>query len=136
MHEVKEGRRLSILNRAITIVAEEPEDEGAPARYSIRVAPSARPGSELAAVELPFQRGAVGADGSNVNGISDEALIEVLIHRMKAFQAGKWAAETNAAALSHLQQALAALENRTAKRRSAGVEGTTNLMPGERGHVN
>jgi hypothetical protein len=135
MREIKEGQRLSILNRAITILAEEPENEGAPASYSIRVAPSPRVKAEVLTVELPFQRGAVGVDGENVNGLSDEALIEVLINRLKAFQAGRWACETNGVALSHLESALAALEDRTARRRTAGVEGPTNLMPGERGHA-
>jgi hypothetical protein len=135
MHEIKEAQRLSMLNRAITIFAEEPEDEGAPTRYSIRVALPPTSVSDVVAVELNFQRGAVGADGSSINGISDEALIEVLIDRLKVFQAGKWACETNRTALSHLEKALAALEDRTAKRRSAGVEGTTNHMPGESGHV-
>ena len=135
MREIKEGQRLSILNRAITILAEEPENEGAPASYSIRVVPSARAGAEVLTIDLPFQRGAVGVDGENINGLSDEALIEVLINRLKAFQAGKWAGETNGVALAHLESALAALEDRTARRRSAGVEGTTNLIPGERGHV-
>ena len=134
MHEIKEAQRLSILNRAITILAEEPEDGAASARYAIRVAPSRARAEELR-VELPFQRGAVGPDGSNINGISDEALIEVLINRLKAFQSGKWACETNGTALSHLESALAALEDRTVMRRSAGVEGTTNLMPGEKGHA-
>ena len=136
MHEIKEAQRLSMLNRAVTIFAEEPEDEGAPARYSIRVALPPQLSSEVLAVELPFQRGAVGVDGSNVNGISDEALIEVLINRLKVYQAGKWAGETNGTALSHLEKALAALEDRTAKRRSAGVEGTTHHVAGEKGHAN
>ena len=135
MREIREAQRLSILNKAITIVAEEPEGDGAPSQYEIRVARPPHHGSDTMTVALAFQRGAVGAEGANVNGISDEALIEVLIHRLKIFQSGKWACETNQTALTHLQHALSALEDRTARRRSAGVEGTTNLMAGEKGHA-
>jgi hypothetical protein len=135
MRAIKEANRSSILNRAITIMAEESGDEGAPARYSIRVDLPAGVSIATLTVELPFQRGPVGADGSNVNGISDEALIEILVHRLRAFQAGKLACDTNAAALSHLEQALAALEHRTAQRRAAGVEGTTNVITEEKGHT-
>lgn len=81
-------------------------------------------------VTLRFQEGVVGPNGENVNGISDEALLEVLIHPMKAFQAGPWAAEANATALTDLTDALAALLGRTAIRQAAGVEGTTEPVPG------
>jgi hypothetical protein len=132
--EVNESNRLSILNQAITITAEEAKDEGASTRYCIHVRLPRQAASESKELEIEFQSGAVGPDGSNVNGISDESLIEVLIHRLKAFQAGPWASETNATALRRLEQALAALEQRTAARRKANVEGTTRLMAGEKGH--
>ncbi|MBT8363355.1 MAG: hypothetical protein KJP23_01530 [Deltaproteobacteria bacterium] len=135
MKEIKESERPSILNQAITIMADEPQDEGAPTRYRIQLRLPVNAPSDSFELELQFQSGAVGANGSNVNGISDESLIEVLINRFKAFQAGPWACEGNAAALEHLEKALAALELRTARRREADVEGTTTLMAGEKGYV-
>ncbi len=133
--EIKEAERPSILNQAITIMAEEPQDEGAPTLYRIQLRLPVKAPSDSLEIDLLFQRGAVGADGSNVNGISDESLMEVLINRLKAFQAGPWACETQAAALEHLEKALAALELRTTRRQEADVEGTTTLMVGEKGHT-
>ena len=133
--EIKEAERPSILNQAITIMAEEPQDEGAPTLYRIQLRLPVKASSDSLEIDLLFQRGAVGADGSNVNGISDESLMEVLINRLKAFQAGPWACETQAAALEHLKKALAALELRTTRRQEADVEGTTTLMVGEKGHT-
>jgi len=130
MQPILEGRRLSLLNQAITILADTPAGSGAPARYSIRVAlpPGASEGT--LSVDLPFQRGPVGTDGSKINGISDEALLEILIHRLRAFQSGPGACSDNAEALTHLQGALDALEARNARRRAAGVEGTTGTVEG------
>lgn len=133
--EIKEAERPSILNQAITIMAEEPQDEGAPTLYRIQLRLPVKASSDSLEIDLLFQRGAVGADGSNVNGISDESLMEVLINRLRAFQAGPWACETQAAALEHLKKALAALELRTTRRQEADVEGTTTLMVGEKGHT-
>ena len=133
--EIKQAERPSILNQAITIMAEEPQDEGAPTLYRIQLRLPVKAPSDSLEIDLLFQRGAVGADGSNVNGISDESLMEVLINRLKAFQAGPWACETQAAALEHLEKALAALELRTTRRQEADVEGTTTLMVGEKGHT-
>jgi len=132
---VQEAERLSVLNRSITILAEEPTDEGAPACYAIQVRPPGDMGSDPFVVDLRFQQGAVGRNGEHINGISDEAVIEVLIHRLSAFQAGNWASDINARALACLKDALAALLERGAVRRAAGVEGTTETITGERGHT-
>ena len=133
METVQEAERVSTLNQAIAILAEETPTEGAPARYTIEVT-LPDPASAPLAVHLKFQEGVVGPHGEHVNGISDESVIEVLIHRFKAFQAGSWASAGNAAALACLQDALAALLERTAVRRAEGVEGTTEKVPGERGY--
>jgi hypothetical protein len=125
MQPILVGQRLSLLNQAITVLADASAGAGAPARYSIRVALPAGVGGGTLSVDLPFQRGPVGTDGSNINGISDEAVLEILIHRLRAFQSGPGASADNAAALSHLEGALQALEARSARRRAAGVEGTT-----------
>jgi hypothetical protein len=128
---VQEAERLSMLNRAITIDAEEPVDGGAPTRYTIRVAAPAGSGAEPVVATLKFQEGVVGRNGEYVNGISDEALLEILIHRIKAFQAGPWATRENVTVLDCLTEALAALLRRTTVRQAAGVEGTTDLGPEE-----
>ena len=132
MEAIKEAKRVSILNQAITILAERSPELRAPVLYAIRVALPANAGGGTLSVDLPFQRGPVGADGSNINGVSDEALIEILIHRLRAFQSGEAACADNATALVHLERALEALEARSAKRQAAGTDGTTRTS-GARG---
>lgn len=68
-----------------------------------------------------FQDGAPGVTG--VNGISHEALLAVLIDRLRAFQAGPFACVENDAALSRLEEALEWLHHRTRARLERGVEG-------------
>lgn len=73
-------------------------------------------------VELRFQRGAVKEHG--VNGLQNEQLLAVLIHRLgvlnKAFPCRE-----NALAITKLDEALLWLQKRTADRKARGVEGTS-----------
>lgn len=57
------------------------------------------------------------------NGTTNEAVIEVLIHRMKVLDE-RMPSEFNGQAIACLEGALAALEARTAERTERGVEGT------------
>lgn len=56
-------------------------------------------------------------------GTTNEAVLEVLIHRMK-FLNEKMPSSFNDDAIAHLEGALAALNARTAERKERGVEGT------------
>lgn len=69
-----------------------------------------------------FQNGPIAEHG--VNGVTQEALLAILIDRMESFQAGPYANDYNAAALNHLKSAQGALLDRTRERMSRGVEGT------------
>lgn len=69
---------------------------------------------------LNFQQGGVAQNG--VNGITNEALIAVLMHRI-GFLNKLFPSPENAKALDHLQGALDQLELRTARRMTRGVEG-------------
>jgi hypothetical protein len=71
---------------------------------------------------LKFQKGAIAEVG--VNGLTNEALIAVLIDRLNGFQAGPYACAENAAAVAALHTALDALLARTKARMARGVEGT------------
>ena len=62
-----------------------------------------------------------------VNGITHEALLAILIDRLECFQHGPFANEYNAEALDCLHTALAALQTRTAIRTARGVEGTHQI---------
>lgn len=69
-----------------------------------------------------FQNGPIQEAG--VNGISNEALLAVLIDRMQGFQSGQYACRENAVALTHLETAMMWLQKRTRDRMARGVEGT------------
>lgn len=69
-----------------------------------------------------FQNGPIKEVG--VNGVTHEALLAILIDRMRSFQAGPYACQDNAEALHHLSEALGFLQKRTVARIARGVEGT------------
>ena len=72
-------------------------------------------------VTLHFQRGAVKEVG--VNGISDEALLAILIDRLRSFQSGEVSCRQNACALTKLEEAQHWMKDRTQDRKRRGVEG-------------
>jgi hypothetical protein len=72
---------------------------------------------------VKFQNGPIKEFG--VNGVTQEALLAVLIDRLRSFQAGAFACRDNAIALTHLEESLMWLQRRTRERIRRGVEGTT-----------
>ena len=60
-----------------------------------------------------------------VNGVTQEALLAIVIDRLRSFQAGPFACDENGEALDYCGYALAALQKRTLARIARGVEGTT-----------
>lgn len=82
-------------------------------------------GSELtpcAVTAIEFQKGPIQDEG--VNGISNEALLAILLDRMEGFQSGAYACHDNQVVLDHLQTARLWLHKRTMDRLQRGVEGT------------
>lgn len=71
-------------------------------------------------ITLQFQHGAVAENG--VNGITNEALLAILIHRTKYLET-RFECGENKRAIAHMEDALANLEARTARRMARGVEG-------------
>lgn len=71
---------------------------------------------------IAFQNGPIQEAG--VNGVSNEAVLAVLIDRMRGFQSGQFACRENAIALTHMEEALMWLQKRTRDRLARGVEGT------------
>lgn len=69
-----------------------------------------------------FQNGPIKEVG--VNGITQEALLAIVIDRLEAFQSGKFHSDFNQMALEHCQAALGALQRRTRERIARQVEGT------------
>jgi len=70
---------------------------------------------------IVFQNGPIAEVG--VNGITHEALLAILEHRLECFQAGPYACLENAQALLAIKSAQAALHNRTRARMARQVEG-------------
>jgi hypothetical protein len=71
---------------------------------------------------IGFQNGPIQEAGAN--GITQEALLAVVIDRLRGFQSGPYACRENAIALTHCEDALMWLQKRTRDRMARGVEGT------------
>ena len=119
-------------------VTDEPGAGGANHEYSIRSSytkETEAPLSKLNGIEvspdgsvtgelcsISFQNGPIKESG--VNGITNEAILAVVIDRMRSFQAGQFACRENAIALTHFEEGLMWLQRRTVSRIKRGVEGT------------
>ncbi len=108
-------------------VQDDPGQGGACHRY--RVAgfdagsnPGHRPPEGQTEKIVLFQNGPIKEVG--VNGMTHEALLAILIDRMRSFQAGPYSCRDNAVALTHMEDALMWLQRRTRERIKRGVEGT------------
>ncbi len=102
-------------------VLDEPGAGGANHAYQIRW-----PGIQIhpkdETVRINFQNGPIKECG--VNGITQEALLAIVIDRLRSFQAGPYACDDNAVALDSCEDALSFLQRRTKARIARGVEGT------------
>lgn len=121
--------KLNGLNEALAItVLDDPGAGGACHKYSIslNVPPDdpigIAPDSLRTHWEIDFQNGPI--QEAKYNGLSGEALMAVLIDRLRSFQAGPYKCRENACALTHLEEALMWLQKRTRQRLARGVEGT------------
>lgn len=72
-----------------------------------------------------FQNGPI--DKVGVNGITHEALLAILIDRLRCIQTGPYACPENSVALDKVEDALWWLQRRTAERMRRGVEGTDKV---------
>lgn len=113
------------LNETIDIAAvDEPGIGGASHVYELSLS-SPPGGAGITAVNgttvLRFQNGAINEAG--INGLTNEALIVVVLDRLRGFQSGQFAGRDNAMAITHLEDALMRLQRRTRDRIARGVEG-------------
>ena len=109
----------SDLNRNLSITADEKAEGGASHSYSIDPIGSAG----CSAANIKFQKGAMKEVG--FNGVSDEALLAIVIDRLRGFQSGPFSCRENAFALTKLEEAMHWLNARTADRMARGVEGVS-----------
>lgn len=117
--------KLNGLNDALEIkVLDEPGQGGACHEYAIEFFRSEgdHAYAEPEKTRISFQNGPIKEAG--VNGISGEALVAVVIDRLRSFQSGPFACRDNAVALTHFEEGLMWLQKRTRDRLARGVEGT------------
>lgn len=135
MHEIHD-HKINPANEKLRIAAtDEPGPGGAYHRYEISgfdlggvtssTEPDATYDDNASGVTLFFQNGAINEVG--VNGITHEALIAIVLDRLRAFQGGPYACRENALAITKLEEAQHWLHRRTLVRMSRGVEGTMKV---------
>lgn len=116
---------LNGLNEHINItVLDDPGSGGANHVYELSLTcPPDGPGITAATtvIQIRFQNGPILDHG--INGISNEALLAVVIDRLRGFESGKFACRENSIALDYLEDALMWLQKRTRDRMARGVEG-------------
>lgn len=126
MREVK-GFAVNPANEQLRIfVVDEPGAGGANHRYELTGFAADRNDSSkylapVGALTILFQNGTIPENG--VNGVTQEALLAVVIDRLRSFQAGPFACRENALALTKLEEAMHWLQHRTRSRIDRGVEG-------------
>jgi hypothetical protein len=113
------GFAVNAANEGLKItVLDEPGAGGANHEYQI----DTPPGQNQRRFRISFQNGTIPENG--VNGVTQEALLAVVIDRLRSFQAGKFACRENALALTRLEEAMHWLQHRTRSRLDRGVEGS------------
>ena len=123
------GHVVNPANGALTIeVHDQPGSGGANHLYKVfgyhDLENPSRPAHRQAdtSTEILFQNGPIAEVG--VNGLTQEVLVEIVIDRLRSFQAGPFACRENALALTKLEEAQMWLQKRTLDRMRRGVEGT------------
>lgn len=121
-------------NDKIAITAtDEPGAGGANHRYEVTgfdstsnnsrlIATDAAPQPSATATTILFQNGPIPEAG--VNGVTQEVLLAIVADRLRSFQAGPYKCKENACALTHIEEAMHWLQQRTLARMRHGVEGT------------
>jgi hypothetical protein len=117
------GHEGSALNNSLIISADDRDESGGSHIYDMALRVGS--GKYRYAGHIDFQRGPVKEAG--LNGISDEALIAIVIDRLEGFQAGPFRSEFNGLVIDKLADALSWLRKRTLDRQARGVEGLNKV---------
>lgn len=118
MREINEHQVQGAQQSVAVMAIDEPSNGGASHLYALNIFPLPGVGGMYA---LPFQKGGIAEVG--VNGITNEALLAVVLDRLRGFQSGPFPNRDNAIAITHLEDALSRLQRRTRDRVARGVEG-------------
>ena len=112
-------------------VVDEPGSGGANHRYEITGysadTNTSKSLDDVSLVEttILFQNGPINEKGTN--GITHEVLLAIVVDRLRSFQAGPYMCKENACALTHIEEAMHWLQQRTIARMRRGVEGSHSL---------
>lgn len=110
--------RINPANDTLTVtVLDQPGQGNACHEYEVS-------GASIAPTRISFQNGPISADGNGVNGLTHEALLAIVADRLRGFQSGPYSCKANACALTHIEEAMHWLQQRTLERMRRGVEGT------------
>lgn len=110
-------------NRQLRVFAEEKLGSGgAPVVYEIVSGEEQERGDAYFQDWLKFQNGGI-RDPRDINGMTNEALLAIVIDRLECFQRGPFPCNENHMALGRAKEALAWLMARTEARLLRGVEG-------------
>lgn len=121
MREVTEHKSgFGMDNELSIVVVDQPGVGGASHEYEI----ISRDLEGLDVIQrIKFQKGPVKETG--INGISHEALLAIVVDRLRSFQGGSFPCRENAEALVAIELALSWLHHRTKERNARLVEGTS-----------
>jgi hypothetical protein len=119
---VLNGHKVNPLNDALGIAAVDSRGPGGAHHLYLVYAPVPINGGGVMCHPIRFQCGPIPQAG--INGVTHEALLTIVEHRLECFQEGGYSCEENAAALAHVRAAREALLERTRKRMARNVEGT------------
>ena len=115
-------------DKIVISVMDEPGAGGANHRYEITGLDTSSNASRgdmqepTGILHVLFQNGTITENGTN--GITLEVLLAIVADRLRSFQAGPFACKENACALTHIEEAMHWLQQRTIARMRRGVEGT------------
>jgi hypothetical protein len=115
-HQINSFNRDNVL----VTVLDGPGQGGACHHYRIHL--NLAKNATLELTDINFQNGPVKEAG--VNGLTEESLIAIVLDRLRAFQRGPYSTRENACALTHFEEGLMWLQQRTINRERRGVEGT------------
>lgn len=116
MREITEHHDGHGLNESITIGADDLGPGGASHKYTLAIK------GEIVG-KVQFQEGPRNVEGS-IAGVTEAALLAVLIDRLRSFQAGPYACRENAIQLTKLEEVLHWTKARADARAKRGVLGT------------
>jgi hypothetical protein len=110
-------------DKRITITADERDPNAGNMSHHYRLSYDALGNGYVSTHAIDFQQGPVGEVG--MNGITNEALLDIVLDRLEGAQEGPFACDYNADAINLIKAGLERLKDRTRDREARGVEGVS-----------